>query len=48
MVLNDVSARDIQRNHKQFFLGKSLQGACPIGPCLVTKDEIIDPHNLDL
>ncbi|MDG2171441.1 MAG: fumarylacetoacetate hydrolase family protein [Gammaproteobacteria bacterium] len=48
MVLNDVSARDIQRNHKQFFLGKSLPGACPIGPCLVTKDEIIDPHNLDL
>jgi 2-keto-4-pentenoate hydratase/2-oxohepta-3-ene-1,7-dioic acid hydratase in catechol pathway len=38
--LNDVSARDIQRNHKQFFLGKSLPGACPIGPCIVSKDEI--------
>jgi len=48
MVLNDISARDIQRNHKQFFLGKSLPGACPIGPCLVTKDEIQDPHNLKI
>ena len=48
MVLNDISARDIQRNHKQFFLGKSLPGACPIGPCIVSKDEINDPHNLKL
>ena len=48
MVLNDISARDIQRNHKQFFLGKSLPGACPIGPCIVSKDEISDPHNLNL
>ena len=48
MVLNDVSARDIQRKHKQFFLGKSLPGACPIGPCIVSKDEIKDPHNLNI
>ena len=48
MVLNDISARDIQRNHKQFFLGKSLPGACPIGPCIVSKDEIQDPHNLNI
>ena len=48
MVLNDISARDIQRNHKQFFLGKSLPGACPIGPCIVSKDEISDPHNLNI
>ena len=48
MVLNDISARDIQRNHKQFFLGKSLPGACPIGPCVVSKDEIKDPHNLNI
>lgn len=47
-VLNDISARDIQRNHKQFFLGKSMPGSCPIGPCIVTKDEIEDPHNLNL
>ena len=45
-VLNDISARDLQRNHKQFFLGKSLPGACPIGPCIVTKDEIENPHDL--
>ena len=48
MVLNDVSARDIQRKHKQFFLGKSLPGSCPIGPCIVSKDEIKDPHNLNI
>ena len=48
MVLNDISARDIQRKHKQFFLGKSLPGACPIGPCIVSKDEINDPHNLKI
>ena len=48
MVLNDISARDIQRKHKQFFLGKSLPGACPIGPCIVSKDEIKDPHNLNI
>jgi len=47
-VLNDISARDLQRNHKQFFLGKSLPGACPIGPCIVTKDEIENPHDLEI
>ena len=47
-VLNDVSARDIQRNHKQFFLGKSLPGSCPIGPCIVSKNEINNPHNLKI
>ncbi|MCB9445007.1 MAG: fumarylacetoacetate hydrolase family protein [Ardenticatenaceae bacterium] len=45
-VLNDISARDLQRNGKQFFKGKSLDGTCPIGPWLVTADEIPDPHNL--
>lgn len=45
-VLNDVSARDLQRNGKQFFKGKSLDGFCPIGPWLVTADAIPDPHNL--
>lgn len=47
-VINDVSARDIQLNHKQYFLGKSLDGGCPIGPVIVTKDEIADPQNLNL
>jgi 2-keto-4-pentenoate hydratase/2-oxohepta-3-ene-1,7-dioic acid hydratase in catechol pathway len=47
-VINDVSARDLQFRHKQFFLGKSLDGACPMGPVLVTADAIPDPQNLDL
>ena len=45
-VLNDVSARELQRNHKQFFKGKSLDGACPMGPWIVTSDSVSDPHNL--
>jgi 2-keto-4-pentenoate hydratase/2-oxohepta-3-ene-1,7-dioic acid hydratase in catechol pathway len=48
-ILNDVSARDIQNSHGgQFFKGKSLDGACPMGPFIVTKDEIPDPHALKL
>jgi 2-keto-4-pentenoate hydratase/2-oxohepta-3-ene-1,7-dioic acid hydratase in catechol pathway len=48
-VINDVSARDVQTAHgKQFFKGKSLDGYCPMGPWLVTKDEIADPHTLTL
>ncbi len=37
---NDVTARDLQRRHKQWFLGKSLDGSCPLGPWLVSPDEI--------
>lgn len=47
-VINDVSARDVQFRHKQYFLGKSLDGACPMGPVIVTADEIPDPQSLDL
>ena len=47
-VLNDVTARDLQRQGKQFFKGKSLDGSCPIGPWIVTADELTDPHNLDV
>ncbi|MEZ5453577.1 MAG: fumarylacetoacetate hydrolase family protein [Thiothrix sp.] len=47
-VINDLSARDIQLNHKQYFLGKSLDGGCPMGPWIVTADEIADPQNLDI
>ena len=46
--LNDVSARDLQANHSQFFKGKSLDGACPLGPWIVTADEIPDPHALHI
>ena len=48
-VINDLSARDVQTAHgKQFFKGKSLDGYCPMGPCLVTRDEVPDPHALIL
>ncbi len=47
-VLNDISARDLQMQGQQFFKGKSLDGSCPIGPYLVTTDEISDPHNLQI
>jgi 2-keto-4-pentenoate hydratase/2-oxohepta-3-ene-1,7-dioic acid hydratase in catechol pathway len=48
-VANDVSAREVQRRHGgQWFKGKSLDATCPIGPYLVTADEVADPHSLDL
>ena len=39
-IANDVTARDVQARHKQWFLGKSFDGACPMGPWIVTRDEI--------
>ena len=45
-VINDVTARDRQKWHKQFFIGKSFSGCCPMGPSIVTADEIMDPQNL--
>ena len=39
-IVNDVTARDLQRKHKQWFLGKAIDGFCPMGPYIVTKDEI--------
>jgi len=45
-VLNDVTARDLQDRHRQFFKGKSIDGYCPMGPWIVTADEIPDPQNL--
>lgn len=47
-ILNDISARDLQYKHVQWYKGKSLDGTCPIGPCIVTKDEIPDPQSLDI
>ncbi len=47
-VINDLSARDLQFRHKQWFLGKSLDGFCPMGPAIVTADEIPDPQRLKL
>jgi 2-keto-4-pentenoate hydratase/2-oxohepta-3-ene-1,7-dioic acid hydratase in catechol pathway len=42
--LNDVTARDLQQRHGQFFKGKSLDGFCPMGPMVVTADEFGDPQ----
>ena len=43
-VVNDVSARDLQQRHLQWFKGKSLDGFCPMGPVVVTADEFGDPQ----
>jgi 2-keto-4-pentenoate hydratase/2-oxohepta-3-ene-1,7-dioic acid hydratase in catechol pathway len=43
-VVNDVSARDLQSSHVQFFKGKSLDGFCPMGPLVVTADKFRDPQ----
>ena len=48
-ILNDITARDIQRRHGgQYFKGKGLDGSCPIGPVIVTADDITDPHALSI
>lgn len=47
-IVNDVSARTLQNRHRQWFLGKSLDGYCPMGPCIVTADEIKDVTQLQL
>ncbi|MFC4712674.1 fumarylacetoacetate hydrolase family protein [Planococcus dechangensis] len=44
----DLTARDLQEKHQQYFLGKSLPGSCPMGPYLVTKDEIPQSQNLSI
>ena len=47
--VNDVSAREVQRQHgQQWFKGKTLDGTCPMGPWIVTADEIPSPHGLRL
>jgi 2-keto-4-pentenoate hydratase/2-oxohepta-3-ene-1,7-dioic acid hydratase in catechol pathway len=47
-IINDVTARDLQSLHKQWFLGKSPDGFCPMGPAVVTADEIQDVTKLKL
>jgi 2-keto-4-pentenoate hydratase/2-oxohepta-3-ene-1,7-dioic acid hydratase in catechol pathway len=47
-ILNDVSARDVQLATSQWTLGKSFPTFCPIGPWVVTADELTDPHSLDI
>ena len=45
---NDVTARTMQHKHKQWFIGKSLDGYCPMGPVLLTKDEAGNPETFHL
>jgi 2-keto-4-pentenoate hydratase/2-oxohepta-3-ene-1,7-dioic acid hydratase in catechol pathway len=47
-VINDVTARDLQRDHKQWLLGKSLDTHCPMGPYAVSADEIGDVQTLEV
>ncbi|HEY3378818.1 MAG TPA: fumarylacetoacetate hydrolase family protein [Armatimonadota bacterium] len=47
-LVNDVTARDVQRAESQWFRAKSYNGFCPVGPYLVTADEIPDPQTLSL
>jgi 2-keto-4-pentenoate hydratase/2-oxohepta-3-ene-1,7-dioic acid hydratase in catechol pathway len=44
-IVNDVTARDLQLKHRQWFLGKSIDGFCPMGPWIVTADEL-DASNI--
>jgi len=46
--LNDISARDLQNATTQWFMGKTLDDTCPLGPWLVTPDEIGDPQQLEV
>ena len=45
-IINDVTARDIQRNESQWYRAKSFDTFCPIGPVIVPRWKIIDPNNL--
>ena len=47
-IVNDVSARDLQTRHGQWHFGKSLDGFTPMGPCIVTADEIPFPPRLPI
>ena len=47
-IANDVTARDLQRRHEQWFKGKSLDSTLPLGPSIVSSDEIDDPKALEL
>lgn len=47
-IINDVSARQLQTRHKQWYFGKGLDGFTPMGPCIVTADEIAFPPRLKI
>jgi 2-keto-4-pentenoate hydratase/2-oxohepta-3-ene-1,7-dioic acid hydratase in catechol pathway len=45
---NDVTARDLQKAHVQWFKGKTLDQTCPLGPWIITPDEVGDPQQLEI
>ena len=47
-ILNDVSAREVQTEHKQWYFGKSLDGFAPMGPCILTVDSVPFPPKLKI
>jgi len=47
-IINDVSARDYQRATTQWLMGKTFDTFAPMGPWIITADEIADPHNLNI
>ncbi|REJ21088.1 MAG: hypothetical protein C6W58_00900 [Bacillaceae bacterium] len=47
-IINDVTARDLQARHKQYFLGKSLDTSCPMGPYIVHKSAVSNPQHLSI
>jgi acylpyruvate hydrolase len=47
-IVNDVTYRDIQRRTIQWLQGKTVEGSAPMGPCLVTSDELTDPVGLEV
>ena len=47
-IINDITGRELQKRHQQFYLGKSLPHSCPMGPYIVTADDIPDPQQLQL
>lgn len=47
-VINDVSARNVQNAHKQWYFGKSLDGFAPMGPCILTANSVAYPPKLDI
>lgn len=47
-IINDISARNLQTRHKQWYFGKSLDGFTPMGPVILTKDELKNPPILEI
>jgi acylpyruvate hydrolase len=47
-IVNDVTSRDLQRRTIQWLQGKTVDGSAPMGPYLITKDEVEDPYSLNI